>query len=93
MNKRIKKKKMNLFLKRRGVPHAMRIQDVSLFMPVPIDDLYRKYVEDRTYENKKKRLAIIERKSIEEAVEEYIKSGRAKDREFWKWLKEEINNE
>lgn len=52
MNKRIKKKKMNLFLKRRGILYAMRIQDVSLFIPVPIDDLYRKYVEDRTYENK-----------------------------------------
>jgi hypothetical protein len=54
MNKRKKKKRMNLFLKRRGIPYAMRIQDVSLFIPVPIDDLYRKYIQDRTLDNKKR---------------------------------------
>ena len=73
MNTRQKKKRMNMFLKRRGIPHAMRIQDVSLFIPVPINDLYQKYIEDRTRENRNKRLAIVERR----VAEEYIKGGQA----------------
>lgn len=73
MNTRQKKKRMNLFLKRRGDPYAMRIEDVSLFIPVPINDLYRKYIEDRTRENRNQRLAIVERK----VAEEYIKGGQA----------------
>ena len=73
MNTRQKKKRMNLFLKRRGIPHAMRIEDVSLFIPVPINDLYQKYIEDRTRDNRKERLAIVERR----VAEEYIKGGQA----------------
>ena len=73
MNTRQKKKRMNLFLKRRGDPCAMRIEDVSLFIPVPINEMYRKYIEDRTRENRNKRLAIVERR----VAEEYIKGGQA----------------
>lgn len=73
MNTRQKKKRINLFLKRRGDPCAMRIQDVSLFIPVPINDMYHKYIEDRTRENRNQRLAIVERR----VAEEYIKGGQA----------------
>ena len=73
MNTRQKKKRMNLFLKRRGIPHAMRIQDISLFIPVPINALYQKYIEDRTRDNRKERLAKVERR----VAEEYIKDGQA----------------
>lgn len=73
MNTRQKKKRMNLFLKRRGDPHAMRIEDVSLFIPVPINEMYQKYIEGRTRANRNQRLAIVERK----VAEEYIKGGQA----------------
>ena len=73
MNTRQKKKRMNLFLKRRGIPHAMRIQDISLFIPVPINALYQKYIEDRTRDNRKERLAKVGRR----VAEEYIKDGQA----------------
>ena len=73
MNTRQKKKRMNLFLKRRGIPHAMRIQDISLFIPVPINALYQKYIEDRTRDKRKERLAKVERR----VAEEYIKDGQA----------------
>lgn len=73
MNTRQKKKRMNMFLKKRGIPHAMRIEDVSLFIPVPINEMYHKYIEDRTRENRNQRLAIVERR----VAEEYIKGGQA----------------
>lgn len=72
MNTRQKKKRINLFLKRRGDPWAVRIEDVSLFIPVPINEMYQKYIEDRTRENRNQRLAIVERKT----AKEYIKGGR-----------------
>lgn len=73
MNTRQKKKRMNLFLKRRGDPCAMRIEDVSLFIPVPINEMYQKYIEIRTRENRNQCLVIVERR----VAEEYIKGGQA----------------
>ena len=65
MNTRQKKKRMNLFLKRRGIPGAMNIREIAPVVHILINKMYQVYRADRTRDNRKQRLAIIERKMAE----------------------------
>lgn len=73
MNTRQKKKRMNMFLKRRGIPHAMNIREIVPVVHVLINKMYQVYIADRTRDNRKERRAIVERR----VAEEYIKGGQA----------------
>ena len=44
---------MNMFLKRRGIPHAMNIREIAPVVHVLINKMYQVYIADRTRDNRK----------------------------------------
>ena len=53
MNTRQKKKRMNMFLKRRGIPPAMNIREIAPVVHVQINKMYQVYIADRTRDSRK----------------------------------------